>query len=201
MSKKGGFILIIILSFLLGLSFSAYPVQINPRNIVKIIITLKDKVKVKGNCIYLGEIVKDIKAEKKLKGKLYRIKIGASPLPGKSRRLNKDYIMVRLYQNGLYPGQVLIKGKNEIVVLREAQDLSLSGKNYSPSAGVEDNPVIIRQGNLVNLIVEDKNIKIITRGKALNSGRKGDKIRVLNTTSFKILEGEVIDSFTVKIVP
>jgi len=200
MSKKGGFILIIILSFLLGLSFSAYPVQINSRNIVKIIITLKDKVKVKGNSIYLGEIVKDIKAEKKLKNKLYRIKIGASPLPGKSRRLNKDYIMVRLYQNGLYPGQVLIKGKNEIVVLREAQDLSLSGKNYSPSAGVEDNPVI-RQGNLVNLIVEDKNIKIITRGKALNSGRKGDKIRVLNTSSFKILEGEVIDSFTVKIVP
>ena len=200
MSKKGGFILIIILSFLLGLSFSAYPVQINSRNIVKIIITLKDKVKVKGNSIYLGEIVKDIKAEKKLKNKLYRIKIGASPLPGKSRRLNKDYIMVRLYQNGLYPGQVLIKGKNEIVVLREAQDLSLSRKNYSPSAGVEDN-LVIRQGNLVNLIVEDKNIKIITRGKALNSGRKGDKIRVLNTTSFKILEGEVIDSFTVKIVP
>jgi len=200
MSKKGGFILIIILSFLLGLSFSAYPVQINSRNIVKIIITLKDKVKVKGNCIYLGEIVKDIKAEKKLKNKLYRIKIGASPLPGKSRRLNKDYIMVRLYQNGLYPGQVLIKGKNEIVVLREDQDLSLSRKNYSPSAGVEDN-LVIRQGNLVNLIVEDKNIKIITRGKALNSGRKGDKIRVLNTTSFKILEGEVIDSFTVKIVP
>ncbi|MCD6257037.1 flagellar basal body P-ring formation protein FlgA, partial [Candidatus Aerophobetes bacterium] len=196
----GGFILIIILSFLLGLSFSAYPVQINSRNIVKIIITLKDKVKVKGNCIYLGEIVKDIKAEKKLKNKLYRIKIGASPLPGKSRRLNKDYIMVRLYQNGLYPGQVLIKGKNEIVVLREDQDLSLSRKNYSPSAGVEDN-LVIRQGNLVNLIVEDKNIKIITRGKALNSGRKGDKIRVLNTTSFKILEGEVIDSFTVKIVP
>lgn len=200
MNKKSRLVLIII-SCLLLMSLSGYTAQGGKER--KVIITLKDKAEVTGNYIYLGEVAQDIKAEENLKNKLRKVKIGASPLPGGKRKLNKDYIMVRLYQNGLFPGQVLIKGKGEVLVIREAD--SLTNPNSSEeglfSRVVAKANFIIKQGDLINLLIEEKNIKIITRGKALEAGRRGDKIRVLNISSFKRLEGEVIDSFTVKIIP
>jgi hypothetical protein len=158
----------------------------------KVVVVLKSRVQVKGDFIYLEEIIQDIEADERLKQRLIKIKVGASPLPGKMRSLNKDYILVRLYQSGLSPGEVSVQGTERVLVLRESfsdeQTFSEGGENY-----------LIRRGDMVNLVVEEANLRVVTRGRALKSGRKGEIIEVLNISSFKKIKGKIIAPFTVRV--
>ncbi len=161
----------------------------------KVKIVLKPQAEVAGDFIYLGEIVESIKAEEMLRQKLMGIKVGSSPLPGGKRQLNKDYVMVRLYQNGFSPGEVLVEGSYEVLVVRKSFTF-LSEKKQSRYKGES---YLIKRGDEVNLVIEDENLKIITKGKALEPGKRGEIIEVFNTSSFKKIKGKVVAPFTVKI--
>jgi len=162
----------------------------------KVVVFLKPQAQVKGDFIYLEEIIQDIKADKALQQKLIKIKVGSSPLPGKTRSLNKDYILVRLYQNGLSPDEVLMQGSEKVLVIRKSPTPLFSDKKIL-SEGEEN--YLIKRGDTVNLVVEEGNLRIVTRGRALKSGRKGEIIEVLNISSFKKIKGEIIAPFTVKV--
>jgi len=60
---------------------------------------------------------------------------------------------------------------------------------------------LVKRGDLVRLMLETKNLKIVTRGKALESGKKGDIIEILNMSSFKKIKGEIVAPLTVKVSP
>lgn len=60
-------------------------------------------------------------------------------------------------------------------------------------------PIIMQQGMPVHLLVSFHGVRVQTDGLALQSGREGDRIRVRNAASKKILYGEIIDSNTVEI--
>jgi len=160
----------------------------------KVVVILESEAKIKGDSIYLGEIVKDIKADKALKEKLLGMKVGSSPLPGGRRTLNKDYILVRLYQNEILPGQVLVKGPEEVLVVRERQDYHIWEKGVPFN---NDENYIIKRGDSVNLVIEGKALRVVTRGRALEPGKIGDMIEILNTSSFKKIKGKVTAPFTV----
>ncbi len=62
---------------------------------------------------------------------------------------------------------------------------------------VEPVPVILR-GEEITLVLETQHVRLTTRGKAMQDGGIGQKIRVRNVDSRKMLYGEVIDAQTVR---
>lgn len=162
----------------------------------KVVVFLKSEAQVKGSYILLEEIAEKIRAEESLKESILKTRIGSSPLPGRRRILNRDYVLVRLYQRGLSPDEIIVKGSQEVVVTRE---LPSSGFLDNGKFFLDGNNLLVRRGNLVKLILETGNLKIITQGKALKSGKKGDIIEVLNISSFRKIKGEIIAPYTVKV--
>lgn len=59
-------------------------------------------------------------------------------------------------------------------------------------------PQLIKAGQLVDLVYESPRLRISVRSKALQGGRAGDKIRVENTTSRKVVQGKVISNNEVR---
>lgn len=51
---------------------------------------------------------------------------------------------------------------------------------------------LIKRGEQVTILVETKGISVRMRGKALNDGTNGDRVRVMNTRSKRIVEGIAI---------
>ncbi len=58
-------------------------------------------------------------------------------------------------------------------------------------------PVLISKGSTVTMIVRTPLMTLTARGKAVQSGSKGDLIRVMNTRSRKIVDAVVVDGGTV----
>jgi len=53
-------------------------------------------------------------------------------------------------------------------------------------------PLLVKKGDLVTILRERGNIKVLTKGKALEKGERGNLIRVINVDSQKELQGMVI---------
>ena len=58
-------------------------------------------------------------------------------------------------------------------------------------------PVLVPKGSTVSMIVRTPMMTLTARGKAVQSGSKGDLIRVMNTRSKKIVDAVVVDGGTV----
>ncbi|MCD6407406.1 stage V sporulation protein AA [Candidatus Aerophobetes bacterium] len=197
---KGKFILavsVFILSYLLFFSHLTLGEEK-----VKVVVVLKKQAQVTDRFIYLKDIAEKIEADQSLIKKLSGLKVGSSPLPGKKRSLNEELVLVRLYQNGFSPDEVEVCGEREVVVFRkgspfsdEKGDSSEEGENYKRG------DFFVREGDIVSLVVEEPNLRVITRGRALQSGKKGEVIEVINISSFKRLKGRITAPFTVKVNP
>lgn len=61
-------------------------------------------------------------------------------------------------------------------------------------------PVVIKKGDLVDIVAESQGLRIRMEGKAVNSGAKGQKIRVKNLSSKRIIQAIVQDPGLVKIM-
>lgn len=66
------------------------------------------------------------------------------------------------------------------------------------SANIQ-NPIIIHSGALINLSGVVKGIRVTTQGKAMENGRVGDFITVMNVVSGKRVRAKVIDENNVEI--
>lgn len=60
-------------------------------------------------------------------------------------------------------------------------------------------PQLIKSGQLVDLVYETPSLKITARSKALKGGKAGDRIRVENLSSKKVIEGRIVSSNEVSI--
>ena len=60
-----------------------------------------------------------------------------------------------------------------------------------------DSPQVIRRGETVTIVGENKQLVVRTKGKAEDSGRVGEKIRVKNLSSDREVVGRVADNGTV----
>jgi flagella basal body P-ring formation protein FlgA len=68
------------------------------------------------------------------------------------------------------------------------------------STGHVDRPVAVKRGKVVAAEVRGNGFRITAAAKAMDNGRVGDVIRLMNVASKKTLTGEVLDANTVKVV-
>jgi flagella basal body P-ring formation protein FlgA len=59
---------------------------------------------------------------------------------------------------------------------------------------------LIRRGDAITLVFESGQIRVTTAGQSLAAGSKGDRIRVMNTSSRAELQAEVVDAKNARIV-
>lgn len=60
-------------------------------------------------------------------------------------------------------------------------------------------PIVITKGSLVTLVVQSPTMMLTSKGRAMENGSKGDSIRVQNTQSKIVIEGEVVSPGTVRV--
>ena len=60
-------------------------------------------------------------------------------------------------------------------------------------------PTTVHKGDIVEIVASTQGLMIRMRGKALNSGAKGERIRVKNQSSKKTIEAVVVDANTVTV--
>jgi flagella basal body P-ring formation protein FlgA len=63
------------------------------------------------------------------------------------------------------------------------------------------NPILVRRGSLVIIRLVTANMSLTARGKALENGSKGDVIRVVNQSSNKTIQVEVVGENEVRALP
>lgn len=60
-------------------------------------------------------------------------------------------------------------------------------------------PLIVTKGSLVTMVVQSPTMTLTSKGKAMEDGAKGEAVRIQNTQSKIIVEGEVISPGTVRV--
>ena len=60
-------------------------------------------------------------------------------------------------------------------------------------------PTLVKRGELVSIITENSRYSVKMTGTAMGSGARGDKIRVKNTSSKRVIEGTIKESGVVSI--
>jgi flagella basal body P-ring formation protein FlgA len=62
------------------------------------------------------------------------------------------------------------------------------------SPGMIDLPIIVKRGQTITLRAERPGFAVNMKGLALKKGRKGDRIKVENSNSSRVLYGTIVDS-------
>jgi flagella basal body P-ring formation protein FlgA len=62
-----------------------------------------------------------------------------------------------------------------------------------------EQPRVLRRGSEVRLLYETSSLRVETPGQALEGGKVGDRVRVKNSSSGKVLEGQILDARTVRV--
>jgi flagella basal body P-ring formation protein FlgA len=87
-------------------------------------LTAEERIEIDGPDIRLGQIANIAAGSTALKERLGRIKIGRAAPAGKSRNISRDYILLRLRQNGFDPGTFDIRLPEKLRVHRSAVRVS-----------------------------------------------------------------------------
>lgn len=90
----------------------------------RVTLTAADRLEIDAPDILLGQIVKIETESADLKTRLARTKIGRAAPAGKARNISRDYILLRLRQNGFDPGDFDIRLPEKLRVHRRAVKIS-----------------------------------------------------------------------------
>lgn len=66
--------------------------------------------------------------------------------------------------------------------------------------GMVTKPLLIKRGNMVNIVAYIGNMEVVATGQAMQDGNEGQLIRVQNINSTKIISGKVVDGDTVQVL-
>ncbi len=140
---------------------------------------------------------------------------------GEDGRPRVSYVSFRVYEKKtlFYTKKALSKGspvsaddlgskesyisENGLIYPKELRDVvgKVLKKDVAPGAVLTmlilDSPQVIRRGETVTIVGENKQLVVRTKGKAEDSGRVGEKIRVKNLSSDREVVGRVADNGTV----
>jgi len=61
-------------------------------------------------------------------------------------------------------------------------------------------PILIKRGSLVTLVARIGSMEITTKGQAMQDGIEGQRIRIKNVNSSKVISGKVLDENTVQVL-
>jgi len=60
-----------------------------------------------------------------------------------------------------------------------------------------DNPIVVNKGDIVRLVITKPGLMLTAKGEAKNEGRIGERVKVMNLSSKKIIQGWIKDRETV----
>ncbi len=93
---------------------------------------------------------------------------------------------------------------NNVVTSPEALDGAHSLRPLSPGEVIRKSdirlPYLVKQGHLVRIYARRGKMVITAIGKALDAGRKGELVRVINIDSNKPIQGRVIEQSSVEVL-
>jgi len=133
-----------------------------------------ERSEIKYDRIRLGEIAEIKGADPALLKKLRDIVIGKAPLPGKSRRIDEDYIRIRLKQNGIDLSQIRLRvpikaevSRSFIEISKEKIEKIVLGSVYGLIPWEKDqvrikkicvsNSALLPEGNITYKVVPPRN--------------------------------------------
>lgn len=60
-------------------------------------------------------------------------------------------------------------------------------------------PVLVTKGSLITMVVQTPTMTLTSKGKAMDNGAMGEAVRIQNSQSKTVVEGEVVSAGTVRI--
>ncbi len=122
------------------------------------------------------------------------VAVAAKPL-GRYQPINADDILIRKMNLARVPSNV-ITSADQVLGLRTNR--SIAANSVLRDDQVES-PPLVKRGDVVQVIAESQVLKITAKGLAKESGAKGERIKVMNLGSKKIIYALVVDGQTVQV--
>jgi flagellar basal body P-ring formation protein FlgA len=114
---------------------------------------------------------------------------------GKFQPIEADDILVKKMNLARVPANVIIRA-DQVLGLRAKHNIAANSvlRNDQIEA-----PPVVRRGDVVQMIAESAAVKVAAKGMAKENGAAGDRIRVMNLRSNKIIYAQVLDQQTVQV--
>lgn len=120
--------------------------------------------------------------------------VSAKPL-GRNQPVNRSDIRTERMNLARVPADAVLNAEQ---VLGRRTNRAIAANSIIRSDQVEMPPVV-RRGDVIQLLAESGNLKISTRGIAKEDGRPGERVRISNLRSHKIVYGQIIDARTARV--
>jgi flagella basal body P-ring formation protein FlgA len=122
--------------------------------------------------------------------------------------ISREQVRYRLLLAGVGPARFRLVGAAAVHV-RQAPHLAdsavVAAAHRQPAPGVlpprlrEGPPVVVHKRDSVRLRLYVGSLQVTTRGEALEDGRAGERIRIRNVDSSRVVSGRVVDRGTVEV--
>lgn len=140
-----------------------------------------------------GEVYKKVKATVKIK--IFKeVVVTQKPL-GRYRRITQDDVYMKKMDITNLPSDIITNYKD---VLGKRARRNIWAKVVLRAEYIEF-PPLVKRGDTVLIIAESENMKITAMGEVRKSGRRGERVKVININSNKRIFARVIDANTVKV--
>jgi flagellar basal body P-ring formation protein FlgA len=120
--------------------------------------------------------------------------LAVKPL-GKFQPIEADDILVQKMNLACVPANVIVRA-DQVLGLRARHNIAANSVLRSDQ--VESPPVVLH-GEVVQMIAESAVLRVAAKGLAKENGAVGDRIRVMNLRSKKIVYAQVVDHQTVRV--
>jgi flagella basal body P-ring formation protein FlgA len=114
---------------------------------------------------------------------------------GKFQPIEADDILVKKMNLARVPANVIVRA-DQVLGLRAKHNIAANCALRSDQ--IESPPVVMR-GDVVQMIAESAVVKVAAKGMAKENGAAGDRIRVMNLRSKRIIYALVLDKQTVQV--
>ncbi len=123
-----------------------------------------------------------------------QVVVAAKPL-GRNEPVSRSDIRTERMNLARVPADAVLNAEQ---VLGRRTNRAIAANSIMRNDQVELPPAV-RRGDVIQMLAESGNLKISTRGIAKEDGRPGERIRVSNLRSHKIVYGQVIDARTARV--
>jgi len=114
---------------------------------------------------------------------------------GRYKLITEEDICLKRMNLAKFPSNVIIRYE-DVLGKRTRRTID---SNVALRPDLVELPPLIKRGDIVKVIVESEGLKVTTLGKAKETGRRGEMIKVINVDSSKSIYARVLDSNSVKV--
>ena len=114
---------------------------------------------------------------------------------GKYQPIEADDITVKKMNLARVPANVVVRA-DQVLGLRARHNIAANSVLRNDQI---ESPPVVRRGDVVQMIAESDVLKVAAKGMVKENGAVGERIRVMNLRSRKIIYAQVLDGQTVQV--